>query len=39
VIISSGKKVADATVKDLKEQNQEQSLEKIFHKLTGRGNA
>lgn len=39
VIISSGQKVADATVAELKEQNQEQSLEKIFHKLTRGGNA
>ncbi len=39
VIISNGKKVADATISELKEQNNEESLEKIFHQLTRRGNA
>ena len=39
VIISNGKKVADAPVAELKAKHQEQSLEKIFHHLTKRGNA
>lgn len=39
VIISNGKKVADATIAELKAEHQEQNLEKIFHSLTHRGNA
>jgi ABC-2 type transport system ATP-binding protein len=39
VIISNGKKVADASIAELKAQHQEQNLEKIFHTLTHGGNA
>jgi len=39
VVISNGKKVADATIHELKTKHQEISLEKIFHNLTRRGNA